>query len=102
MFRGGFRFTPVDMLQSVKSKRVVYDITQTYGKRLPGFNRIDFGASYRINNKKGSWMIMADIQNLFNRENVEYRRFEFRSGQVVENDYHTLGRIPVLSVKVEF
>lgn len=102
MYRGGFRFTPPDVTQSLASKRLVYDLNRIYGENLPAFRRFDFGGSYRINNRKNNWIFMLDIQNLFDYANTESRRFEYKSGAIHTYDYKTLGIVPVFSIKTEF
>ena len=100
--RGGFRYTPVDLAQSIKSKRVVYDISNTYGERLPSYQRIDMGLSFRLNNIGKAWIFMVDIQNVENRKNIIRNSFSYQSGKIVESTSKTVGLVPVASVKLEF
>jgi len=102
MSRGGFRYTPVSRAQTLKYKRIIYESRNTYGEQLPGFSRVDFGISYRLNLKKYAWIFMADALNLLDHENVERRRFEYRNKQIITNDSKTLGLIPIFTVKAEF
>lgn len=101
-YRGGFRYTPVDMISSLKNKRVVYLTTQTYGERLPDFKRLDFGVSYRINKKRNAWILLADIQNILNTRNILRRKFEYYNKQIVTYDSKAIGMVPVLTVRAEF
>lgn len=101
-YRGGFRYTPVDMLLSLKNKRVVYQTSQTYGKRLPDYNRIDFGISYRINTKKNAWILLADIQNIFNTRNILRRKYSYSNKQIISLDSKGIGMVPVLTIRAEF
>ncbi|MBV5312241.1 MAG: carboxypeptidase-like regulatory domain-containing protein [Prolixibacteraceae bacterium] len=101
-FRGGFRYTPVNETASLKSKRVVYQTTETYGERLPDFNRVDFGVSYRINKKRNAWILLADIQNVLNTRNVLRRKFSYSNKQIVISDSKGIGMVPVLTVRAEF
>ena len=100
--RGGFRFTPVDLTQSIKSKRVVYQISNTYGGRLPTYHRVDLGLSYRLNKVRKAWIFMIDIQNVENKKNIIRNSFSYRSGKIVESTSKTVGIVPVASVKLEF
>lgn len=102
MLRGGFRFTPVDVAASIKSKKVIYQTLNTYGERLPDFDRIDFGVSYRINRLHHAWILLADIQNILDTENVLRRRFSYSSKQILTSDSKSIGRVPVVTIKVEF
>jgi hypothetical protein len=102
MFRGGFRYTPVDQAASLKRNRIIYDILNTYGERLPDYKRMDFGMSYRINNNRNSLIFMADIQNIFDTENILRRKFSYSKKQIVTSDSKSFGLIPVLTIRTEF
>jgi hypothetical protein len=101
-YRGGFRYTPVDVDASLKSKKIVYNTSQTYGERLPDFNRVDFGLSYRINKKRNAWILLADVQNIFNTENILRRKFSYSNKQIITYDSRGIGMVPVLTVRAEF
>lgn len=101
-FRGGFRYTPVNETASLKSKRVVYQTTQTYGERLPAFNRVDFGVSYRINKNQNAWILLADIQNVLNTKNIVRRKFSYSNKQIITSDSKGIGMVPVLTIRAEF
>jgi hypothetical protein len=101
-YRGGFRFTPVDVVSSLKNKRVVYQTALTYGERLPDFSRLDFGVSYRINKQRNAWILLADIQNIANTRNVLRRKFSYSNKQVITLDSKSIGMVPVLTVRAEF
>lgn len=102
MIRGGFRYTPVDIAQSIKSKKVIYNISETYGERLPFYQRVDLGLSYRLNKFRKAWIFMADIQNVTNRKNIVRNKFTYLSGKIVESTSKTVGMVPVATVKIEF
>ncbi|MFN8241983.1 MAG: TonB-dependent receptor [Bacteroidales bacterium] len=102
MFRGGYRYTPVDYEASAKAKRVIYDASRTYGVRLPDFMRVDGGISYRRNNSNYSWLIMADVQNLTGRRNIFRKRFGFSNGSVTETNVFSIGTVPVINFRIEF
>ena len=102
MMRGGLRYTPPDFAQSIRSKKLVYTAAANYSENLPGFKRIDFGATYRLNRKNYAWVFLFDALNVLNRKNVERRRFEYKNNQVLTYDSKTMGIIPVITVKAEF
>ena len=102
LFRGGYRYTPVNIARSLKLKRIIYDSAQTYGAQLPDFLRIDAGINFRRNNPGYSWMIMMDVQNVFNRRNVFRKRFSFENGVVVTKNVYSLGTVPVINLRIEF
>jgi hypothetical protein len=102
VFRGGYRFTPVDEKRSLNSKRIIYNNTSTYESQLPDFWRLDAGINFRRNHTRYSWIIMLDIQNATNRKNVFRRRFFWENGGIVSGDVLSLGIVPVFNFRVEF
>ena len=100
--RGGYRYTPPDRDLSISRKRVVYDISKTYGKMLPSYFRADIGVSYRLNKQGKSWIFLLDIQNTTNRENIVRNKFTYTSGKIVESYSGSIGIVPIVSVKFEF
>lgn len=102
LFRGGYRYTPVDEKRSLKNKRIIYQTWSTYESQLPDFIRIDAGINFRRNHPGYSWIIMLDVQNALNRRNVFKRRFTYENGEIVSNDVLSLGIIPVFNFRLEF
>lgn len=100
--RGGYRFTPVDLPQSIKSKKVVYNIAETYGERLPACYRVDLGMSYRLNKVNKAWIFMLDIQNVTNMKNIIRNKFTYQSGKITESTSKSIGIVPVASINMEF
>ncbi len=100
--RGGYRFTPPDRDLSISRKRVVYDISETYGKMLPSYFRADLGVSYRLNKQGKSWIFLLDIQNTTNRKNIVRNKFTYSSGKIVESYSRSIGMVPIISIKFEF
>jgi hypothetical protein len=102
VFRGGYRFTPVDVKKSMKSKRIIYSNSSYYEGQLPDFWRLDAGINFRRNHNHYSWIIMLDIQNAANHKNVFRRRFNWENGGIVSSDVLSLGIIPVFNFRLEF
>jgi len=102
LIRGGYRYTPVDMLKSIKSKKIIYNTGQTYGAQLPEFVRIDSGLSFRKNMPGFSWIIMLDVQNLTDRKNVFSKKFSYLPGQIITNNEYSIGAVPVFDFRIEF
>jgi hypothetical protein len=102
LLRGGYRYTPVDEALTLSRRRIIYDISETYGKHLPSYQRIDFGVSYRVNKKTSAWTFLIDVQNITDRHNAVRKRFSFVSGKIVETYSRSVGLVPVASVRVEF
>jgi hypothetical protein len=102
IIRGGYRYTPVNISKSLKSKKIISDVSKTYASQLPDFSRLDVGINFRRNNPRFSWILMLDIQNTTNRENVYRKRFFYENGQISSYEELSLGIVPVLNFRVEF
>ena len=100
--RGGYRYTPVDHVKSIKSKKIIYDASKTYDSQLPDFFRIDGGINFRRNNRGFSWIVMLDVQNISNRNNVFRKRFSYNSGEIITSNDYSIGTVPVFNFRVEF
>jgi len=102
IFRGGFRYTPVNTEMSLQRRKIIYDISRTYGKHLPPFGKIDIGFSYRKNFRRSSLSVLIEIQNATDRQNVIRKRFSYQKGIITERLSYSLGLIPVGTVKIDF
>jgi hypothetical protein len=100
LWRGGTRITPVLLNESIAANTTVVDNTRAYSERLPDYFRIDFGAYFRRNKKRWSWVLSFDAQNVINRQNVAYKVFDPATASIVVK--RNLGIIPVISWKVDF
>ncbi len=100
--RGGYRYTPVDVPKSLKSKRIILDVSKTYASQLADFVRLDAGIYFRRNNPRFSWLFMLDIQNVTNRENNLRQKYLYENGKVSTYDVLSLGIVPVINFRVEF
>lgn len=100
LWRGGAPDTPIDLPASEAAGNTVYINSLTNSIRDPNYFRIDFGANYRRNKKKYSWVLSLDIQNLTNRLNVANIQYD-KDTRAIDYQYN-LGIIPVLSYKVQF
>ncbi|MGD0342312.1 MAG: TonB-dependent receptor plug domain-containing protein, partial [Bacteroidales bacterium] len=102
LFRGGYRYTPVDMVASLKSKKIIYATSKTYASQLPDFFRIDAGINFRRNNPGFSWIIMLDVQNVTDNKNIFRKRFSYQNGGVVTTYDYSIGAVPVFNLRFEF
>lgn len=100
VWAGGTRYTPADLEQSRLQHREVPDMSQWMKGTLPNYLRMDIGFSYRFNQQKYALVTTLDIQNIFNRKNIESLRYDPLSDKVVET--RQLGFIPVINFRVEF
>jgi hypothetical protein len=102
LIRGGYRYTPVDLPGSIKSKRIIYNTSLTYSAQMPDFIRFDAGINFRRNNPGFSWTIMVDVQNLTNRKNIFRKRFSYQNGEVLTSNIYSIGIVPVVNIRLEF
>jgi hypothetical protein len=102
VIRGGYRYTPVDEIKSLKAKRIIYKTSSTYENQLPDFMRLDAGINFRRNHSRYSWILMLDMQNATNRRNVFRKRFSYENGNIQTRDILSLGIIPVFNFRIEF
>jgi len=100
IWRGGERYTPVDLAASIAQNETIYQNNNTNSLKLPDYFRLDAGIYYRRNTKKYSWTLSFDGQNVTNRLNVEdYVYDPVTRSVIVEQD---LGIVPVLAWKIQF
>lgn len=98
---GGQRAAPVDTAASAAALRTVYDLSEGYTERQPGFVRIDLRVYWRrnIGARRNSTFAM-DFQNASIRKNTAYRYFDPFTGQVETKEQ--LGLVPNISWRLEF
>jgi hypothetical protein len=100
LYRGGMRITPIDPVQSRELRSTVFDHSRAFEEKLPDYLRIDFGAYFRRNKKRWSWILSFDAQNIINRQNVAFKVYDPQKDEI--RIIRNLGIIPVVSWKVEF
>jgi hypothetical protein len=102
LVRGGYRYTPVDIPQSLRNKKIINDKNRTYDGQLPDFVRMDAGINFRRNQSGYSWIVMLDIQNALNRKNVFRKRFSYENGGIKVYNVYSFGIVPVFNFRIEF
>ncbi len=100
IWRGGQRTTPINLSESQLQGQTVYNNSAAFSEKVPDYFRIDFGASFRRNKKKYSWVLSFDAQNVINRENVARKVYNPETQQIEVK--RNLGIVPVVSWKVQF
>jgi len=100
IYAGGRRYTPVLVEESVRLDEEVIDQNNINTLTADPYMRVDFSASYRINSKKLSHMILMDIQNLLNKENTMGMHYN-PSKRMIEASTWS-GIIPTLNYRLEF
>jgi hypothetical protein len=100
MLRGGNRYIPILLSESIKRKTTILDNTKAYEPRLPTYWRIDYGMAYKINNRRNTWTLRIDLQNATARKNKIRERFDNQKLQIYYN--YALPLIPILAFQVDF
>jgi hypothetical protein len=103
MLHGGFRYTPVQVGNNNGRPYLYFLPEDTYTLQTPRFIRFDAGLKFRKNNRRYSWILSLDVQNITNRENVtEYNPQVAPNNSLFMQPETDLGIIPILNLKVEF
>jgi hypothetical protein len=100
MLRGGNRYTPIILSESIKKGNTVQDVNQILAIRYPDYWRFDLGIGYRINKKRATWTISGDFQNVTNHQNI-IREFYSNTTKTIRYNY-ALPIVPILNFKVDF
>ncbi len=100
IYAGGRRYTPVLVEESMRLDEEVIDQDKINTLKAEPYVRVDFSASYRINGKRVSHMILMDIQNLLNKENTVGMHYN-PSKRVIEASTWG-GIIPTVNYRIEF
>lgn len=100
IYVGGFRYTPIDLNASIAAGETKFVTSQTYGKRMPDYYRLDIRLSLKRNYKRLTSTVALDIQNTINRKNVGGQYFEEKTGEV--KYWYQSPLIPILSYRLEF
>ncbi len=97
---GGKPYTPVDLEESRKKGSTVYLEEKAYSKRAPDYSRLDFRVDFRHNMRNVSIVSFFSIENVLNKDNVLYYRYNSSKDDV--EAVSQLGFFPVGGVRVEF
>jgi hypothetical protein len=100
IYAGGRKYSPIFLAESLRLDEEVIDQSKVNTLTADPYIRVDFSASYRINRKKVSHMIILDIQNVLNKEN-NTGLFYNPSKRIIElNDW--IGIFPTINYRIEF
>lgn len=100
IYVGGFRYTPIDRDASIAAGETRFADSQTFGKRMPDYYRLDIRFSLKRNYNKLTTTLALDIQNTTNRKNVGGQYFDDKTGDV--KYWYQTSLIPILSYRLEF
>ena len=97
---GGQHFTPIDLIASQNSGRTVYIDSLSYSDQFKDFFKVDLRLSYKKNGKKVSHEIAIELNNIFNRRNIE-SQFYNANKKSIQYSYQ-LERIPIVLYRLKF
>lgn len=100
MWRGGNRYIPINLAESIKKNTTININAQAYEPRLPDYWRIDLGIAFKINTSASTWTLSADLQNVTNRKNKIQQRYDNSLKTLYYN--YGLPLVPILSFKCDF
>ncbi len=100
LFAGGNRVTPIDLDASITKGETVWERERFLEGQAPAYFRFDIGLKYKINKKRMTHTIGIDVQNVSNRQNVDFSVFD--SGSNTIRDYYQTGLFPNFNYRIEF
>lgn len=100
LLRGGNRYTPINLAESIKRNTTVGVQAKAFESQYPNFERFDFSLAYRINKLNRTWSFRVDLQNIFNTNNIIEERYD---SSLKSLSYRfALPLIPIISSQLEF
>lgn len=100
IWRGGNRYIPVDLNESIAQGREVLLEGEAYVEKLPDFFRWDLSTAVKFNFKKWAFSVSLEVQNVINRKNINRYGYDPYLQQI-RIDY-MFGIMPVFNFKFEF
>ena len=100
MLRGGNRYTPINLPESIKRNTTILQSAKINEAQYPNFNRLDFSLAYKINRKGHTWSMRADVQNSLNTSNVIEERYDSALKALAYR--YALPMVPILSTRLDF
>jgi len=97
---GGSRYTPIDLNASSLAKEAVYLEDESFSKQFEPYYRLDLGLTFRMSAKKVTQEFSASVQNVTNKENPLYKRYDVVNNRL--ENVNQLGIYPLLQYKILF
>jgi len=97
---GGQRYTPIDLEQSMINNETAYDWDQAFAEQFDDYMRLDIRAAYKMDGKFATQEWAIDIQNITNRKNPLYQRYNPIEGEI--NTVYQLGLFIVPQYRIIF
>jgi hypothetical protein len=108
VYAGGYRESPIDLIQSQQLGRTIFIENDAYSLQQPNIFKLDIRWYWQkemyskndISKLIRKHTVALDIQNVTNQQNVAFNYFDPLQGQVITK--YQLGLIPLLSWRVDF
>lgn len=97
---GGQRYTPIDLEASILAGETKYDWDNAYGNQFDDYMRLDLRTAFKMDGKFATQEWAIDIQNITNRKNPLYQRFNPLEGQI--DTVYQLGLFLVPQYRITF
>jgi len=97
---GGNRYTPIDLNSSILNGQAEYFDNKAYSEKFAPYSRLDVKLSFRMNRKKMSHYLYANIENVLNQQNILQQTYD-PSTHTVHAEYQ-LGVFPYGGYRLEF
>jgi len=97
---GGFRYTPIDEVRSLRDNTERRIESRAFEAQLPDYYRLDLRLSFRKNRPNYSRVFSIDLQNVTNRRNVA--RYYYDSNRREMRTEYWLPFLPIPAWRIEF
>lgn len=97
---GGQRYTPIDLEQSMINNETTYDWDRAFAEQFDDYMRLDVRAAFKMDGKFATQEWAIDIQNITNRKNPLYQRYNPIEGEI--NTVYQLGLFLVPQYRIIF
>ncbi|MBC8048449.1 MAG: TonB-dependent receptor [Fimbriimonadaceae bacterium] len=97
---GGQRYTPIDLEESILYHETRYDWDNAFSEQFDDYYRWDVRLAFKINGKHASQEFAIDVQNITNRQNPLFERYDPSEGEI--NIVNQIGIFPIPQYKITF
>jgi hypothetical protein len=97
---GGSRYTPIDLEASAIAQQAVYLDDLAFSEQFAPYYRLDLGLTYRMSRKRVTQEFSASCQNVTDKENPLYARYDSRNNRL--QNVNQLGIYPLLQYRIMF
>lgn len=97
---GGKRYIPIDLEESIKAGRAVYNLSQAYEKKYNDYLRFDIRLGFKMNRMKYTQEFAVDLQNITNNKNVFIEQFDTVTHEIKSK--LQFGFIPMFTWRIQF